>query len=118
MQFIDLYLPPNSPVTSFPVVIGAASLNSDGGTTSFWCWQGTRGKKRRAMLSMDKEVRQARLPCERGQVTMAAIRRMAGRVVKPALGRGGALGGTRSAAAAYASYTVMSNKGGSMIERS
>lgn len=45
MQFIDLYLPPNSPVTSFPVVIGAASLNSDGGTTSFWCWQAPGGKK-------------------------------------------------------------------------
>jgi hypothetical protein len=45
MQFIDLYLPPNSPVTSFPVVIGAASLDSDGGTTSFWCWQAPGGKK-------------------------------------------------------------------------
>ncbi len=45
MQFIDFYLPPNSLVTSFPVVIGAASLDSDGGTTSFWCWQAPGGKK-------------------------------------------------------------------------
>ena len=32
-------------VTSFPS-IGAASLNSDGGTTSFWCWQAPGGKSR------------------------------------------------------------------------
>lgn len=51
MQFIDFYYPPNSTKTSFAVVIGACSLDSDGGTTSFWSYEAPGGKKPTSSVS-------------------------------------------------------------------
>jgi len=45
LLFVDFYYPPNSPITSFPVIVGAGASGSDGGSTSFWGFSVPGGNK-------------------------------------------------------------------------